>query len=356
MGAKSILVVGNYGAGNLGDDAILGGIVAELRSIGYAGQISVTHGGFQSSTDIYKSIKKVPFVPAGIRSRFRRSARKEALNAIKQADLVILGGGGLFVDTDSIKAPIIWATQASAFRKMGTPYICYGQSVGPLKSFFGRRIAKKVFLGAKAIHVRDTESVNVLAQLGIKNVIVGTDPALAYLTQNKKVSKKGNALLISLREWGKLKMKSTQPILEEIKNFAKKKGLQPILLAMDVRDRREIKLLEKTGLEVFQPVSALAAFEGILRAKLAVTMRLHAGIFALAAKIPLLAISYSSKVESLMRNLDPKGAFKLAKTETLTPNRIKQMLEEISRNKKLVVDMETPSRKNQEFLAKVLSD
>ncbi len=354
MGAKSILVIGNYGAGNLGDDAILGGIVTELRSIGYSGNISVTHGGFQSSTDIYKGLKKVPFMPSGVRSRLRRAARKEALNAIKQADLVVLGGGGLFVDSETWKAPLSWGAQAAACRKMGTPYICYGQSVGPLRSLISRQIAKKVFKHAKAIHVRDSQSAKVLQNLGFTEVTVGTDPAFSYLAQHKKPVKKGKALVISLRQWGKLKAKSWQPILEEVQSFAKKRKLQPIIVATDIRDKAELAQLKRTGLEVFEPPSAIAAFEGISRAKMAVTMRLHAGIFALAAKIPTLAISYNHKVASLIQNLAPTGAFKTLKTENLTAARIKKALTQLAKNPKVTVDLETPSRKNQDFLSKVL--
>lgn len=353
MGAKSILIVGNYGAGNLGDDAILGGIVTELLSVGFKGKISVTHGGFKSSTEIYKGLKKVPFMPSGLRSKLRGS--KEASEAIKQADLVVLGGGGLFVDTETWKAPLVWHAQAHACRKLGTPYICYGQSVGPLKSFFSRFLTRHVFKGAEAVHVRDNESARILNELGIKDVTVGTDPAFSYLAQHKKPAKKGKALVISLRQWGRIKAKSWQPILQEIQSFAKKRKLQPILITTDLRDKNEIAQLKKTGLEVFQPPSALAAFEGISRAKMAVTMRLHAGIFALAAKIPTLAISYNHKVASLIRNLAPKGAFRTIKTENLTAAKVKKALAQLGKNSKVTVDLETPSRKNQEFLSKVLS-
>jgi dipeptide/tripeptide permease len=63
----------------------------------------------------------VPFVPFGIRSRLRGGGA--ARKAIAEADLVILGGGGLFTDAENWKAPFLWATQAKACRKLKKKYI-----------------------------------------------------------------------------------------------------------------------------------------------------------------------------------------------------------------------------------------
>jgi polysaccharide pyruvyl transferase CsaB len=368
---KNILIVGNYGAGNLGDDAILGGILEDLRAIGYSGQVQVTHGGFESSQDIYKGLKRIPFTPVGLRSSIKSLIKKEnkqaSQEAIRKADLVILGGGGLFTDAESLKAPIIWAKQAAACHKLGTPYICYGQSIGPLKNFRSRKLAKDTFKNAKAILVRDHNSKKVLADLGVgqnfedPQITVGTDPAFPWLQANKQILKRSNALAISLRDWGAKKLrksKNLEKTLQEIAQFAKKKKLKPILIAMDIRDQKEIKNLEvlatKFNFEFFEPPSARLAFQGIQKAKLAVTMRLHAGIFALAAATPLIAISYSSKVADLMRSLHINGAFRLINLENLTPSKLKKALTSVSKAKKPHFNSESPSKTNREFLAEFL--
>ena len=89
MEARSILIIGNYGAGNLGDDAILGGILCDLKAVGFTGHIRVMHGGFKSSRDIYKGLELVPFVPSGLRSRFN-TLRSKTFKAIQNSDLIIL--------------------------------------------------------------------------------------------------------------------------------------------------------------------------------------------------------------------------------------------------------------------------
>jgi polysaccharide pyruvyl transferase CsaB len=327
MGPRSILIIGNYGAGNLGDDAILGGIVTELRSIAYAGEIQVTHGGVVSSPEIYKGLKKVPFLPVGLRSRFKKN-RHEAFAALKRADLVILGGGGLFVDEESWRAPFIWAGQAKACRKAGKPYLIYGQSVGPLKRWWSRRLMRQTFKHARAVHLRDASASGT----------IGTDPAFAWLLQEKRSIPRKPVLLVSLRQWPGLT--DLKPLVKEIQVYAKRHKLKPILLSMDTREH-----LESYGLELYQAHSAREAFEAFEKAQLAVTMRLHAGIFAVAAGTPVVALAYSQKVKALLEG-------NCTVLSEITPEKLREALKKL--NKK-ILNVEAKLVKNQEFLTENLA-
>ncbi|MBU0981222.1 polysaccharide pyruvyl transferase family protein [Patescibacteria group bacterium] len=301
MVATNILIVGNYGAGNLGDDAIFGGIVEELKKIGFQGEISLTHGGFNSSEDLYKGYKKVAFAPTGIRSHLKKT-RNEAKNAIKEADLIIIGGGGLFIDTESIKAPIIWGKHAKLCKKLKKPYICYGQSVGPLSSKFSKKITFFTFANARGIHLRDENSKEILKKMGIKNeIIVGTDPALSYLETIKSNHKKEPILAVSLRIW-KNKVQWSD-LIKEINTFAYSNKLKPKLIAMDIRNQKELEKLKNTHIPLFIPKSVQEAYEFFKKSSLACTMRLHAGIFSISAHTPTVALSYSHKVASLLKNM-----------------------------------------------------
>lgn len=292
----------------MGDDAILGGIVAELRAVGYKGEIMVTHGSVATSASIYQELRKVPFIPTGIRSRFKRKQVKLARKAIQRADLVILGGGGLFVDQESWKAPLIWSEQARWCRKLGTPYLCYGQSIGKLKHRLSRHLAKKTFKGAKAIHVRDESSLQILQEWDLLHAVQGTDPALSYLSKLKKAEKRNNQLLISIREWGSFKAKDWETLLLPIQAFAQKHELHPIIMSMDPGSPQEQLELKNIGFKLFVPASVDKAFEGISRARMAICMRLHANIFALMAGTSLVTLSYSQKVSSLFKSLEVRKA------------------------------------------------
>jgi len=325
MRANSILIVGNYGAGNLGDDSILGGILEDLKAIGWNGKISVTFGGVHSSTDIYKGLNKVPFVPAGLRSRFGRggAARKaEAMRAIRDADLIILGGGGLFTDEERFFAPLIWYKQAAAFVRAHKPYICYGQSVGALKSWWNRYLTKLVFSRALAVLVRDHESAKLLEKLGVSGgegskITVGVDPAISYFKEiseeNARAEEKGSTeksdmLLLSLRLWPKFSEKEWNLHVQTAKNIAEEKGLRLVLLSMDTKNEKEIALLREVArennLDVFEPVSARSAYERIDKAKMLMGMRLHSIIMATCAGTKFVAIPYSSKVKGFLKNIE----------------------------------------------------
>jgi polysaccharide pyruvyl transferase CsaB len=350
MDTKRILIIGNYGAGNLGDDAILAGILTDLKAIGYQGRLAVTHGGDSSSHELYKGLQKVPFVPAGIRSRFS-PRRKQATQAIRAADLVILGGGGLFVDTESRKAPWIWAAQARACRRLRTPYISYGQSVGPLKTWAGRFLAKWTFRHAKAIHVRDESSQKLLKSWGIDSTC-GSDAALSWLQQERKKIEKQPVLLVALRTWPGIDTVTWNQLLKPIQEFAKKKKWKPILISMDARNEEERSALRGTGLEVFEPTSAQQAFEAFQKSQLAVTMRLHAGLFALVAGLPILALSYSAKVSALFESLHVSGSVTVLEQKKWSDKNLKKELEKLKTPSRF--DAETPVMQNRAFLAHAL--
>lgn len=373
MGPRNILIVGNYGAGNLGDDAILGGIVEELRLGGFKGSISVMHGGvttgpaaISSSPEIYRGLKKVPFYPAGFRSFFKREQKKAALRAIEEADLVILGGGGLFTDAESAKAPFIWAAQARAIRKVGKPYIIFGQSVGPLHHWWARALAKKTFLSAKAVHVRDASSAEFLSKWGIQ-AKVGTDPAFLWLLMKKRPVPKKPVVLVNFRTWPGYSSKQWAEWLKEIIIFCKKRRWKPILLLMETVEMEAAKtkssesqnlVWKQMGLEIFEPLSALQAFEGIQKASLLIGMRLHANLFALAGGTPHVVLSYSSKVADLYQSLNLKNGPPILEASTLSGTKLREALKHVHSqtvdNKVPQVNFEELLTQNQEFLAPYL--
>ena len=302
MRANKLLIIGNYVAGNLGDDAILAGILTDLKELDFKGSLAITHGGIRTSLDLYRSLTKLPFAPVGLRSRMRLG--KQVEKAWAPYTLAILGGGGLFTDAESWRAPYIWYRQAKLLRKLKIPYLIFGQSVGPLNSTWSRWFAKKTFLGAKAIHLRDEESASILKKWGIQNVTVGTDPALSWLqTQKERNLKKQNIFLLSLRNWPGFKAKNWLELSKPINEWAKKKNLKPMLISMEPTSVKEKKLLETFSWEVYYPQSAREAFLAFQKANAAFTMRLHASVFALMAKTPFLALNYSKKVEALFRSL-----------------------------------------------------
>ncbi|QQR55140.1 polysaccharide pyruvyl transferase family protein [Candidatus Peregrinibacteria bacterium] len=296
MSARKLLIIGNYGAGNLGDDAILGGILMDLEALKFKGGLTVTHGGLRSSTDLYRNLKKIPFAPAGFRSRFKAAALEKQWAG---HDLALFGGGGLFTDAESWKAPYIWYRQAKILQKLKIPYVILGQSVGPLKTPWARWWTRKAFQGARAIHLRDETSLKWPQRWGL-SATVGTDFALSYLQASPKVARQ-ELLLLSFRKWPGFSLERLLTLVKPINEWAKKQHLKPILLSMEPLKEREF--LQAFPWETYYPSSAREAFLAFQKAKFAVTFRLHAGIFSLMASTPFLALAYSEKVTAFFKAL-----------------------------------------------------
>jgi polysaccharide pyruvyl transferase WcaK-like protein len=102
--------------------------------------------------------------------------------------------------------------------------------------------------------------------------------------------------------------------------------------------------LKEAGLELYEPNSALAAFEAFEKAQLAVTMRLHAGIFGVAAGTPVLALSYSQKVKGLLGD-------SCTVLSGFEPEKLRDSLKTLTKKSH---NVEVKLVKNQSFLRQVL--
>ncbi len=352
MQPKHILIIGNYGAGNLGDDAILGGILTDLKQVGQQGAISVMVGK-NHHLEMAKECKKVPFVPSGIKSFLFGGTLKSAKAAIRSADLVILGGGGLFTDAESWRAPWIWFNQARMCWKLKTPYICYGQSVGPLNSWFSRCLTKWVFKGAKAVHVRDAASAKRLFEMGISNVTIGSDPAFSWLAEQNSAEQEQPVLLLPFRLWPGVTKETWNELLKPIQDFANEKQLKPILVTMDASNHKEIDQMKTLGLELLQLTSAKALYSAFKRASMVVSMRLHGVIFAVSAGKPTLALTYSDKVKDLVNSFPEKKGLHCLPLEA---DLVKETLEELWNEGGTKVNVEALIESNQAFLRSAFLD
>ena len=163
-----IVIAGNYGAKNLGDEMILEGLLKLIRSIQPDSKITVLSADPKDTKKRHK-VKSLNLFPSGIRSFFRNlfDFKRKNIKAIKECDVFILGGGGLFGSL-TFMANFIWGIQAKMAYKYSKPVIMYGQSIGELKGKIRKRIVKKLFKKSSLIVLRDHESKKRLLKLKIK--------------------------------------------------------------------------------------------------------------------------------------------------------------------------------------------
>lgn len=274
------LICGNYGAGNIGDELILDGLLNFIKRNDPKAQITAISAKPQK-----QQIKAVKPFPAGIRSLFQST--KETKDALKECHYFILGGGGLFGSL-TLRANLIWGIQAwQAYRKH-KPVLMLGQSIGELKGPIRKFIVKKLFQKAKLIVLRDQKSIERLKSLGIKQKIY---LAADFALKNRQQSQKEKLALICLRQISNL----PQNFIPEINKFItqlKKDHWQVLYVNFQEPDDQTLHKqidAEKGHYSDFKTASFVLA------------MRLHSIISAINYKIPFLAINYAPKVRDFLQ-------------------------------------------------------
>jgi polysaccharide pyruvyl transferase CsaB len=312
-----IVICGNYGATNLGDEALLAGMIKLLKETFSAPHITVMSASPQQTEELHQ-VKGVAVFPSGPRSFWRAftSARlhvKETIRAVREADFFILGGGGLFTD-EKPRAILIWSIQAFLALHYKKTLLCLGQSVGPLKTVLGRYLTRRVFQKAKGLSVRDRSSLRLLQSLGIRKVEALAD--MAFGLEPATVSRKERKpyIVLSLRPWLKKSQKDQLRTLARLIDWIYKEyGYESLLVPFQTFQDDDRTVLQEVLAQVQHKKAArldaynpdyLHTLQIISKAKAVLGMRLHSLIFATLTETPFLALSYSEKVSAFVKELE----------------------------------------------------
>jgi polysaccharide pyruvyl transferase CsaB len=329
-----LLICGAAGYTNVGDDAILWGMLTQLRSVldsrPIKGDARLAVAGGPRLQALVE-----PFDAIAV----SYDDRAELARAIEEADLVILGGGGLLYDvgydaglhrflTDPVDRQWLYemARLAAAASAAGRPVMLYSIGVGPLVTDAARGVARFICEQAEAITVRDQASADLLHECGVARSRVHTavDPAILVEPGNLTpipLSARGEGAMmeqaprpwvaINLRPWGD--EAGRERLVAEGVSLARAIREQlagtPVLLPLQHMHDDDLSILQRiadvTGAVIMrealsppQVVGTLAQFD------LVIGMRLHALVLALAAGKPFVAISYDPKVDEFARRAD----------------------------------------------------
>ncbi len=168
------LLVGNYGIGNLGDELLREYFLKTFPEMEW---VVVTAAPSQSSF--------VPRLPFGLRSLLSTPWRK-TISALRKSDGMVFGGGTLFTDIESLKAPMLWwwhALWARIFRKK---IILAFQGIGPFRTKIGAWCARWVVARAELIIVRDTESFRRISSWKKNKCVLSFDPVLSLFAEQNR--------------------------------------------------------------------------------------------------------------------------------------------------------------------------
>ncbi|MBX7265888.1 polysaccharide pyruvyl transferase family protein [Micromonospora sp. Llam7] len=306
----TIGVLGSYGGRNLGDEAILTGLLTDLRQQEPHARIIVFSRNPAHTAMAHPDVEAVPW--EGV-------SRTDSALVLSQLDLLILGGGGILYDKEARR----YLRVVRVAQERGLPLLTYAVGVGPLSEMVDTGMVRETLGSATQVTVRDQESRMVLEEAGLLNPITVTaDPAFllepeefpAQFLREEGVPDGKRLVGMSVREPGRaaerLDVDGYHRLLAQIGDFLVHRIDAHVLFVPmerdDIRHSHGVlshmiaaergRILHGT----YSPQQVL----GLMRHfDLAVGMRLHFLIFAAMMGTPFLPLPYAGKVFDLAQRL-----------------------------------------------------
>lgn len=305
-------ISGSYGGMNLGDEAILDGMLTQLRATVPA-DITVFSRNPSDTLTRHNVEHAVPV---------RSLTRKEITPEIQKLDLLVLGGGGILYDGDAE----IYLREVFLARELGIPAILYAISAGPLTRPASRRAVAEA-LNAPAspvITVRDRFGYRLLDDVGVTEPIhLTADPAFLLEPEEPPV----DALVAEGVELGRhlvgFSVREPGPAAPDIDPEDYYALLANSADFMVDRYDTDIVFVPMERTDVQHSHGVVAHMQNAERAEIlrrrysprqilalmgrfdfAVGMRLHFLIFAALRGTPFAALPYATKVTGLLEDLE----------------------------------------------------
>lgn len=311
-----IVIMGWYGNRNLGDEIILECMLIQIRSLLPKARFVVISED-PEETRRRHGVESIPRSGGRIQ-RLRR------LLTVTNADLFILGGGGLLKPFGSMELSVLtWLGPLGLAHEVGVPTMTY--AVGVSDGFSpGAEGAMRAVLGkTDAVLVRDEESSRILGRLGVTGVKVTADPSLTLseslphnrrthlVPQTTRISVFINQWFVTRNEiqdqqaWVAFEKALAECLDHLIETFSASVRFIPMQVTEGEDDDRLVgrevyELMEYKGsAELIEGhVSSAEALDFVSQSDLVFGMRLHSLILAAVTGIPAVAIDYHSKVKN----------------------------------------------------------
>ena len=282
---NSYLLLGYYGFGNLGDELLLEACIKILNSKGISNENIIALSNNPEETQKNFKIKSV-----------NRWKFFEVVKAMQKSENLILGGGGLFQDSTSVKSCVYYWGIVRLAKFFGLKIFALGQSIGLLRSGLAKFLTRDALKLCEEIQVRDENSFKTAKSFGCKNLILGEDLVLQLKikNENSKLKNENKTLLVNLRPYKDFErfLKITADI---IKNFNGKK----IGAAFSPEDEKVLS--ENQKILALDEIILLKNFNDAEKlfssASSAVGMRLHFGVLAKIFEVPATLLAYDIKVK-----------------------------------------------------------
>ncbi len=278
------VLVGNYGVGNIGDEALCEFFLHAFPDIEWT-LVSGKREAESGKCTVDSEMRTVvPRLPLGFRSL--SSSWWRTISSIRHADAIVFGGGSLFTDIESVWACIIWRAYAVLASFFHVPVLLAFQGAGPWKTSLGRRLSRATYLQAAYVSVRDSESLARLQSFGLPTPPVLTfDPAFALFAAHTR-KQEGRRLVIIPRTHSDEKFfDAVRKKLTE--NFS---DVRILLMQPDANEKRvgeQLKELANRKAEIVELTSVVHFLEEVSGAAEVISQRYHGALAAFAMEIPV---------------------------------------------------------------------
>jgi len=305
-------ISGSYGGMNLGDEAILEGILGQIRAT-----ISADVTVFSMNPSETMARHQVERAISA-----RALTRREMTPEIRDLDLFVLGGGGILYDRDASK----YLREVTIARDLGVPVILYAISAGPLDTQSARKSVRDALnvTAPTVVTVRDRLGYRLLEDIGVSTEIhLTADPAFLLEPEELPVTaleSEGvdfNRRLVgfSVREPGPaapdIRPDEYYALLANAADYiVERYGAEVVFVPMEKTDvqHSHAVVAHMNNAERAEILRRKYSPRQILdlmgRFEFAVGMRLHFLIFAALRGTPFAALPYASKVSGLLEDLD----------------------------------------------------
>lgn len=294
---QRVICSGYYGKGNGGDEALLASLLQmlpdQVEPIVLSGNPAQTQKQYQ------------------VEACDRMNAF-QVLNALRQSDALIWGGGSLIQDVTSAISPFYYGGLMGLAQQMGLKTIAWAQGIGPLKRSSSQWLAKQVFSRCTSVSVRDVGSAALLSDWNIPFTLA-PDPVWALEGQAVPGlwDLPAPRVALTLRPHRELTPDRLSLLVRALVSFQKATQTYILLIPFQpVQDLAIAQVLHSAIpdhsriLTLDDPKQLKGVFRGV---EFVIGMRFHSLIMAATEECRCFALSYDPKVSRLMEELDLPG-------------------------------------------------
>jgi polysaccharide pyruvyl transferase WcaK-like protein len=297
------MLIGNYGVGNFGDEALKEYFVRTFPECEWY-IVSAHPTGTQ----------EVPRLPTGLRSFFAMGWVR-TLKELQRTDAVVFGGGSLFTDSESVFACFLWWIHAAVAALFGKPRFFAFQGIGPFRTKLGEWFCKRAFKNATFVSVRDEQSFARIQPILNTKVIQSFDPIYSAFCKEKVDDISKNVFTVIPRH-----NSSASFIQRAVDMVNSHKFSSVVILSFQPDDVQEQKIVDEIQKQMPVPTRVVSAkavadvMKAVGEASSVLTERYHGALAAMSAgkATVIVAQREGDKLDSLQKKkIDWQKALRL---------------------------------------------